>query len=108
MQIIDAHWDTRNLGLKTAEITFDKEDVAIDNDAIAAAINEYEYCVAKTPLGCLPLYKQLSEIGFQFAECSITFEHSLNALPERRTRHSLATDEQIRCILDRIEARTGR
>jgi GNAT superfamily N-acetyltransferase len=81
MIFTDAFWDTRNLGVRTAELKFDANET-VPVDEIGRAIEGYEYIVAKVPQQSPLTLKLMQDAGFTFSECQINFRHDLQDLPE--------------------------
>ena len=110
MKIIDAFWDTRNLGVRCAELVFSVgESIPASND-LKTALAGYEYIAAKVPAGNTEIADFLQREGFTFAECSIGFEHDLGSIGDdelasrqMRMTHRLARDGEEEYILGRIE-----
>lgn len=76
--MIDAYWDTRNLGVKCGEIEFDRDDVSLDKNELLDACSRFEYVAAKVPSGASSVLSVLQEAGFVFVECSINFLNDLS------------------------------
>lgn len=68
MKLTDARWDTRNLGVKCAEINFEPEDT-IENlsDALEWS-SPFDYITAKVPSGMVELSLELQQRGFSYIE----------------------------------------
>lgn len=71
MRTIDAFWDTRSLGVKTAELDFDAEDGIDEVRAALSFAGEYVYVAAKVQSGNMVVLGALQDAGFRFVECSI-------------------------------------
>lgn len=80
MKVIDAFWDTRSLGVKSAEIEIEEADTIEDVDQILSSIEKYEYVVAKVAAGCADAALHLQARGFAFIESSIEVEIDLREL----------------------------
>jgi len=69
MKIIDAHWEKRNLGKSTVEITF-LDNESVNEDYLLSAMSEYEYVVCKVPVGSVDINCILNKFRFCFIESS--------------------------------------
>ena len=76
MQIIDAFWEKRNLGVSCQEIHFEKTDSVDDFWRISTKLNA-EYQIAKVPSGATDLLLFLQSRGYQFIEMNIHLERNL-------------------------------
>lgn len=105
VNIVDAHWDTRNLGVRTAELSFSRGE-EVDSAAIDAVLAEYDYVVAKVEPGAMEAMEALQDLGFAFVECSITMAHTLAGIErsdDELSGYGLAdTPAAIDYILSRI------
>lgn len=110
MEVIDAFWDTRNLGVRCAELTFSLDDAPPSPDELREAVSGYAYLAAKVPSGNGAVLAALQREGFSFAECSIGFRHDLKVigdggrtLPREGMSHRAASEEADRAyILKRV------
>ena len=89
MQIIDAFWEKRNLGVETKEIVLSNSDSLSDiENGINSLSSEKRYTVVKVPNGRTDFVKLLTNKGFCFVES--LFEVSLRIadfqLPESLKR----------------------
>lgn len=77
MRVVDAHWELRNLGLRTLEIEFETADLP---ETISKLLDENSnvIVVAKVPVGHVGLHHQLARHGFVFCESMIDFRHDLH------------------------------
>ncbi len=80
MQIVDAYWEKRNLGVSTQECIIEADDSV---ETVILNINELsaDYQVIKAPVGRIELYSELQKQGFTFAETSFEISHSLKEMP---------------------------
>jgi hypothetical protein len=88
MQIIDAYWERRNLGLDCKEIIFEDSDEIQSICQIQDICENVGYVVAKLPVTRFDLYEKLTELGFVYIESSINLRINLknavlNTLEER-------------------------
>lgn len=80
VKTVDAFWDTRSLGVRTAEISFEMDDgLESLNEALSFA-NDYQYVVAKVASGNTEMLTALQQVGFSFIECSIEVTIDLRTL----------------------------
>jgi hypothetical protein len=80
MIIIDAHWEQRNLSLKTYEVVFKSSDTIYDYDNWLGNIKEpIDYIVSKVPVGNPHLCNELLSRGYHFIE--MITEVSVNVMP---------------------------
>lgn len=81
MQIIDAIWERRNLGIDAVEIKITNDDLS-DISATMMRINSPEfagkYVTVKVPVGNLDIVHTLEDAGFRFMENQFHAEKSLN------------------------------
>lgn len=68
MKLIDAFWEKKNLDLNVLEIQFDKYD-SVDT---YFNYDNYEYILAKIPVGRIDLVHRLENEGFVFLETQIS------------------------------------
>ncbi len=80
MQIIDAFWEKRNLGVNTYEVRLDKSDLS-DMDTVLATLNEERfkdaYVIVKMPVGNLEALHRLESAGYRFMETQFHMEKDL-------------------------------
>ena len=93
MQIINAFWEKRNLGLNVAEITIEGFDENISE--IISTIDKNDYIVVKVPNSKISLIHELENYGFRFLETQFEVCHPI---PKR-----LSIDPYIRRIIDRVK-----
>ncbi|MGB8490331.1 MAG: hypothetical protein WCE64_04680, partial [Bacteroidales bacterium] len=67
MKIINASWDENITGLKTCEITFEKNDT-FKAYLDAGIEKDYRFSVVKVPAGDLQLVHQFEETGYRYLE----------------------------------------
>lgn len=79
MQIIDAFWEERNLGIKVCEIIFENDE-EVDLNAISELEKSYEYIVAKIPGDSVQLVHHLEGHGFRYLENQLVFYILTNEL----------------------------
>ncbi len=111
MKIIHAHWEYRNLGVKTAELVFEKGErwADLQNEKL----RDFEYLVAKVPVEEIKLLHELENDGFRYLETLFSLKKRINVLPLlpsslEKTLHSLdyheVTDEkEFQSILTPVE-----
>jgi hypothetical protein len=76
MQVIDAFWEKRNLGIETKEIILSDSDSLSDIENVLVSLSPgKKYIVAKIPVGKPNFIKLLTDNGFYFVES--LFEMSL-------------------------------
>jgi len=69
MQVIDAFWEKRNLGIETKEIILHKNDLLHDIENVLNLLSsDKRYIVIKVPVGKLDFIKFLTDKGFCFVE----------------------------------------
>lgn len=89
MNIIDAVWEQRNIGLSTVELIFDATDtIESYQQWVQGGINDtVDYSVAKVPVGDVVLTNYLLNDGFEFleliTEVSVTQLPNLSRIQER-------------------------
>lgn len=110
MQIINATWEKRNLGVDCVEFVIDTAD---SSDEIRDKLNqtEIEYQVAKVPVGNVKQQLLIQECGFKFYETNIQLErkidssHSIPRVFSRFTKdvtYRDATNEEIEKLLEEV------
>ncbi len=72
MEIIDAFWEKRNLGITTTEIIFHKDDNLNIVEKELSACNS-QYVVCKVPTGRFDINHLLTKYGYSYIETSINF-----------------------------------
>lgn len=111
MEIINATWEKRNLGITCEELILSDED---GSAALGNGLNQLqaEYRIVKVPAGKFALYTELAGKGFSFAENLFTLKRELkNTESDSRQMKALAafeyseiTEEKKRInLLERIE-----
>ena len=69
MQIIDAFWEKRNIGIKTTEIILSNADALSDIENVLNSLScERQYIVVKLPVGRPDFIKFLTDRKFYFVE----------------------------------------
>lgn len=81
MQVIDAKWEVRNLGVTCIEIGIGKNDSSADIERILDERNE-QYQVAKVGVGNIGALITLQKRGFQFIETLFETEIFLDKRPD--------------------------
>ena len=114
MQIVEAHWEKRNLGKTCFEIAIEPDDTLVAfNEAEQAIINENgaEYLVVKTPTGLTEFLHGLPSLGYTFLEASfrLTLKRSQYACPKMlerldrgATTQTLSQDEDVERVYNEI------
>ena len=79
MNIVDAVWEKRNLGVGTQEISLDESD---DISEVKRELENLsaDYQIVKVPAGSVKMMWMLEETGFRFIETSIHVVHDLKNL----------------------------
>lgn len=80
MKVLDAFWDTRSLGVRSAELEIVETDTIDAIDYALSSVEEYQYVVAKVAAGCAGSALYLQSKGFAFIESSIEVEADLGEL----------------------------
>lgn len=80
MQVIDAFWERRNLGVTCTEVVVNPAD-RFEEVQNAMADLPAGYQVVKAPVARLDLCDHLRAQGFTFVEASISVEHDLRVPP---------------------------
>ena len=80
MRVVDADWEIRNLGVKTAELCLDSPD---DINCLTAFLEsdagqQYQYLVVKCPSGISELLFALPSMGFVFIEAQISLQYNVS------------------------------
>lgn len=63
MKITDCHWELKNIGKRTIEVSIDRSDL-FDKSVIGEAINGCEYAVVKIPMDMIAFNIGLASMGF--------------------------------------------
>lgn len=87
MKLIDAFWDTRNLGRRTAELEFAETWNENNVGKIKEAIADYQYLAAKVPVSNHKAIEALQARGFRFVECSISLRNNLLSSAKKGLLH---------------------
>lgn len=74
MEIIDAFWEKRNLGVDCIEITIEKHDTLSQLNEMCDQINTIDYVVVKVPVARIDINEYLTKQGFIFVEGSVKFQ----------------------------------
>lgn len=77
MNIVDAVWEERNLGLKTAEVQMEKGDGPAELRQLEKLQQKYEYIVVKVLQGEAENQLTVQQKGFRFVEAMIHLTHRL-------------------------------
>lgn len=109
MEIKDAWWDTRNLGVTCAEIEMNATDpIELAHESIETTAS-FSYVTAKIPPGRLDLIHEFEGCGFAFMETLIEMRHDLKdinlpPIVERFTRNVTHADAQndVEDVLEKI------
>lgn len=81
MQIINADWEKRNIGVDCQELNIDAED-SIKQINEAVGMLKAEYQVARVPAGMTDALFCLQDNGFRTVEMNIQFEKAIEQKPE--------------------------
>ena len=109
MNIVDAVWEKRNLGVSVQEISFDGvDDEAAFRDGIVKLDAQYQ--VAKVASENVPITKLIQEVGFEFIEDQIELFHDLrvvnhNSLHQRMRdaiSYHVMSDEEIDELMEEV------
>lgn len=77
VQIVDAFWEERNLGVTCCEVTVeDNDSVQVVEMSLKSLKSSYQ--VVKLPVARYDLMQLLERSGFSFIECSMNVVHRLN------------------------------
>lgn len=79
MQIIEAVWEKRNLGVDTVEVEIDANDLCEDVMQQLRYLKN-QYIVLKVDSGCSDISENVQNIGYRFVEDIITLEHDLHEI----------------------------
>lgn len=88
MEIIDAVWEERNLGVTCLELRMQTRDSISDIRDIYSNITEKQYMVVRIPSERFDLVQLFQQKGYQYAETAVTLEHHLKraSIPDRILR----------------------
>lgn len=70
MKVLDCPWEIENIGKKTVEISFLKDE-KIDKASVIKAIQGYDYMVAKIPSANVSCLLGMQQLEFQVIECQL-------------------------------------
>jgi len=94
MKIIDAFWEERNLGRRTAEIVVEKDDsFPVLLETLGRIEKEKDYIVVKFPPTFVPSWQELESRGYRFAECLLSFAIQISEFHEKK-EYRLFREEQ--------------
>lgn len=71
MQIQDCPWEIENIGKRTVQLNYTKEDI-YDSEKIRKAVEGYQYLVAKVPTGNISCLLGLQSDGFKMIETQLS------------------------------------
>ncbi len=71
MKIIDATWEKRNIGVKTAEVIIEESDSVENYEEKKDVLAQYEYVVIKVPVNMPAIVDRIQEEGYRFIESAI-------------------------------------
>lgn len=81
MKIVNAVWEERNLGVKSAEIEIDVSDVVQEVESSLKDVEQiYEYIAIKVPSSRTDVTWLINSLGYSFVEDMIFFEHDLHTI----------------------------
>lgn len=80
MQIIDAIWEQRNLGVSCYEIRIEPNDDIKTVMQQLAGLKEKQYMVVKISSSCPWATLYFQELGYKFTESAITLNHTLKQI----------------------------
>ncbi len=80
MQVTNAFWEKRNLGVECNEIKIEDKDTESEIEKILLE-NEAEYTVVKVPSGKFDAMFLLSKLGYTYVESSMNLVHDLKNIP---------------------------
>ena len=107
MKISDCFWEERNLGVKTAEIIFEKDELII-SEKLLEVESLCDYIVIKSPISRFDISHALCGFNYSFVEVQITLEKNLTLSDLDGEMGSLFdiklanTDEDIRFVESKI------
>lgn len=81
MQITDAVWEQRNLGVSCYEIKIEHQDTLEDVSRKYSGLAEKQYMVVKIPSSCNWAISYFQGLGYKFIEAAVNLEHNLNQIP---------------------------
>lgn len=77
MNIIEAVWEKRNLGVTAYEVKLDGDEL-IDEIIDKLSKIKCDYTVVRTPAGRLDFYEALTKVGFSYAETMFKLVRNVN------------------------------
>lgn len=88
MKVIDAYWETRNLGVSCYEIRLEAGDKLEDVISAYMQLEQRQYIVVKIPSFRYDMAQFIQGQGYQFVEAAITLVHNLKdiQIPKRLSR----------------------
>ena len=107
MKIVDCHWEKRNLGVKTAEVSIESNE-KIDFEEAHNIESKFEYIVIKTPASKFAHYKDLCSIGYSYIETQFTIKKVLKLSDlDQETRFPfdvkpVITNDDVQYVIDKI------
>ncbi len=107
MKISDCFWEERNLGVKTAEIILEKDELII-SEKLLEVESLCDYIVIKSPISRFDISQALCGLNYSFVEVQITLEKNLTLSDLDGEMGSLFdiklanTDEDIRFVESKI------
>ena len=107
MEIIDAFWEQRNLGISCSEITADTGDT-VKGMLEALALLTSQYQVIKLPVSRYDLMRVVEQHGFSFIEGSMNVVHNLKNIDrsgiQKRLNDSVCYEEMDEFDISRLYA----
>lgn len=105
MEIINAFWEKRNLGIDCNEIKIEKSDT-IDYIKGELPKNESQYTVVKVPSARCDLNFLLQELGYTYIESSIHLTHDLKSISlnpiQQRILNTIEYEEMNKSDIDKL------
>lgn len=110
MNIIEATWEKRNLGITTYEVSIDYDDSVSCIEEIRNI--ECGYMVVKVSANNLDVIDEIQDLGFRYIEDMIKVEHNLNEVKRNPIQQRLydacsyrrMTDNDIEQLREEIKA----
>lgn len=111
MQITDAVWEQRNLGVSCYEIKIEHQDTLEDVSRKYDELTEKQYMVVRIPSDCHWAVGFFQDRGYRFIEAALTITHKFDLIPElRKTKkifsrcsYSEMTEKDISQLYDEID-----
>lgn len=72
MQVQDCPWEIENIGKRTVQLNYAKDDI-YNSEEVCNAVKGYQYLVAKVPAGNISCLLGLQGDGFKMIETQITY-----------------------------------